>query len=338
MGLDPRAVGAASLSRPPAITSLTAAFTIDPAQLPSHGPKGYTRAVIISASRRCDMPAFQFDWLLDRLRDGFCEVPNPWDARRVRRVSLAKADVDCLVLWTRDPRPILARLGELEDFGLPFYVQVTITAYPRSLEPGVAPLDGVIEAVQGLARRLEPRRVVWRYDPIIAASGMGTDFHAANFGALAGRLSGAVERVVLSLLDEYRGTASRLAAAGLRNPVFGSSRTPAPGRGADATSPGVAARLPPEPYPAVLGAVAGLAARHAIAPFACAEPWDLSSFGIRRGACVDSELVARIAGGSAVPSGAKDRGQRPFCGCAPSVDIGRYGPCPAACVYCYARR
>ncbi|MDA8425359.1 MAG: DUF1848 family protein, partial [Treponema sp.] len=34
----------------------------------------------------------------------------------------------------------------------------------------------------------------------------------------------------------------------------------------------------------------------------------------------------------------KDPGQRPECRCAPSVDIGVYGACPAGCVYCYANR
>jgi DNA repair photolyase len=209
---------------------------------------------------------------------------------------------------------------------MPWYVQVTLTAYPRALEPGAPPSAEVVAAMAALAERLGPRRVVWRYDPIIAAHGLGLAFHEANFAALAGRLAGRVERVVVSLLDEYRSTARRLKAAGHPDPVFASAL-----KGREA-SPG----LPPEPYPAILAAIGRLAALAGMEARACAEPWDLSGFGIGPGACIDAGLVSRISGTS--PSAAKDRNQRPDCGCAASVDIGSYGACPTGCVYCYARR
>ncbi|MCA9754062.1 MAG: DUF1848 family protein, partial [Gemmatimonadetes bacterium] len=47
---------------------------------------------IISASRRTDIPAFHSEWMLRRLRAGFCHVIHPYSAR-VRRVSLAPEDV-----------------------------------------------------------------------------------------------------------------------------------------------------------------------------------------------------------------------------------------------------
>ena len=95
-------------------------------------------------------------------------------------------------------------------------------------------------------------------------------------------------------------------------------------------------RLPPRPYPAILEALAKAARDRGLGLQSCAEDFDLEGFGIGRGACIDGALVREVCGKDLEPG--RDRGQRPACLCAKSVDIGGYGPCPAACAYCYARR
>ena len=142
--------------------------------------------MIVSASRRTDLPAYYAEWLIGRIDAGYCLVRNPYDARRSARVSLAPEDVDFLVLWTRDPRPIIPRMSELDAKGI--------------------------------------RRVQWRYDPIFVAEGLDADFHRAAFERTAAALEGSTERVTLSLLDEYAGTASRLARAGFPGATFGSAK------------------------------------------------------------------------------------------------------------------
>ncbi len=292
--------------------------------------------MIISASRRCDLPAFGLEAFLADLKAGFRLVPNPWDARKPRRVELGRKAVDGIVFWTRDPRALLARLGQLQDLGFPFYVQLTITGYPRSLEPGGLGPEEACEAAQALAARIGPEAVLWRYDPIVLAEpGLDPGFHLRNFAVQARRLAGATRSVTLSLLDEYRFTTSRLARAGFHNPAYGSPRkAPAP------PSPFPAGSLPAEPWPGLLADLARLAQEADLEARACAEPWDLSSLGIGRASCVDPGLLDRLGGRDPGQprSQARDRGQRRACGCATSVDVGSYGPCPRACVYCYARR
>ncbi|HOX31472.1 MAG TPA: DUF1848 domain-containing protein [Spirochaetales bacterium] len=282
--------------------------------------------MLVSASRRCDLPAFRMGWLMERLREGRVEVPNPYDARRSRLVGLAPAEVECMVFWTRDPRPLAARARELEELGYRFYAQVTITGYPPELEPGCLRPPEAVGAFAALAEAVGPERALWRYDPILVAAGLDADWHRRNFAALAAALEGRTRRVTLSLLDEYAHTQGRLERAGFPGAVFGSPRKPG----------AAAAALPPEPYPGLLAELASIARSRGIEPLACAEPYDLSGLGIGRGACVDPALIEALFG-VAIGSG-KDRGQRPGCGCAPSVDIGEYGSCPAACAYCYARR
>jgi len=345
--------------------------------------------MIVSVSRRCDIPAWGMDAFMADLAAGFRLVPNPFDARKARRVSLAPEDVDCLVFWTRNPRAILEREAELRARGYPFIVQVTITGYPRALEPGAPDREEVAATLRELASRIGSRRIAWRYDPVIATRPddapdiiapparprLDATFHATNFAAIAESLEGAAGRVILSLIDEYGNTRKRLARAGYPDAVFASPRG-APARSAPASgagdsgaagvmaSPGAAKgasgrrasgaagqgylpgfgteretaepRLPPPPYPAILEALASAARERGLGLQSCAEDFDLEGFGIRREACIDGDLIREICGKDLEPG--RDGGQRPACLCAKSVDIGVYGPCPAACAYCYARR
>ncbi|MBL8968911.1 MAG: DUF1848 domain-containing protein [Spirochaetaceae bacterium] len=280
--------------------------------------------MIVSASRRCDLPAFAMDWFTARLDAGYCLVRNPFDARRFRRVPLVPESVECFAFWTRDPRPLLDRADGLERRGFSFLTQVTITGYPQALEPGVPATAAALAAFVALAARRGPEAVVWRYDPIIlagrggpgskAAPDLDRDFHLRNFSALAAALEGSCRRVVLSLLDEYRGTRTRLAGAGWRRPGFG----------------------PSDAALALAAELAAIARSRGMEPRSCAEPALLAAAGIEPGPCLDAELLSRIAG-RPLPAG-RDPGQRPDCRCCPSVDIGAYGACPAGCAYCYARR
>lgn len=302
--------------------------------------------MIVSASRRCDIPAYAMDWLMNRVEAGYCLVRNPFDARSLRRVSLLPEDLDCLVFWTRDPRPLLPRIAELEGRGIPFYVQMTITGYPRSIEPGSPALEDALAAAAALSERIGRRRLAWRYDPIFVAAatgeGLDTRFHRENFERIARALEGKTRRVIVSLLDEYRGTRRRLEAAGLRGLVFGSASGEGKGGGSADEGQGLLfggtrSLLPPQPYPELLADLARIARGHGLPIQACAEPYELSGLGIEAGACVDSKLVEEISGRRLESLAARDKGQRGACRCAPSVDIGAYGACRAACAYCYAR-
>lgn len=326
--------------------------------------------MIISASRRSDLPAYQLPAFLRALEAGFIEVANPFNAAQRRRVSLAPEDVDCLVFWTRDPRPLLSRLDELGPCRDRCFVHVTLTAYPPALEPRVPPAAAVIEAIGSLAAAMGPGRLAWRYDPLILAGELELGWHEDNFRRLAAALGGRVSRVVFSLLDEYRATRSRLARAGYPGALFGSPQTvtvtggakepetgvtvphnprPAPQHEARVTVPhssqpelpGLASeapppRLPPEPWPSLLRSLAAIAAEKGLPAQACAEPFDLETLGIARRACIDGPELGELFGFPA--STGRDKGQRGACSCSPSVDVGSYGDCPSGCVYCYARR
>ncbi len=185
--------------------------------------------MIISASRRTDIPAFYTPWLMNRIAAGYCTVPNPFNRNQVTRVSLLPEEVAAIVFWTRNPRPLLARLDELDARGFRYYFQYTILDYPRALEPKTPPVDAAVRTFRALADRLGPARVIWRYDPIVLSLATDADFHRQRFAAIARQLRGSTQRVVVSVMDHYKKIAGRLqalAAQGIEIPAAPGERWP----------------------------------------------------------------------------------------------------------------
>jgi len=279
--------------------------------------------MIVSVSRRCDIPRFKFDWFMERLNGGFAEVVNPYNPMQIRRVLLTprkygmetKDGVDVFVFWTREPQNILVYADELERRGFPFYVMVTVTGYPSELEPDVPETSKVLTAMKKLAQKIGQDRVIWRYDPVILTSLTDEAFHRRNFQALAETLAGFVKRVIISLYDEYRGAKQRL----------GEKEKAGKLRMLDTN----------DNIKDLLTDIANTAQTAGMEIQSCAEKEDFSSAGIKGGACIDSALINKLFG---IDCKGKDKNQRPHCLCCQSVDIGVYGTCNARCVYCYAYR
>lgn len=270
--------------------------------------------MIISASRRTDIPAFYSDWLMRRLRSGTCTVANPFNPRQVSRVSLRVEDVDALVFWTRDPRPLMPHLSELDRRGYRYYFLFTLLAYPREFEPATPSTETALEAFHDLADLLGPERVVWRYDPMVLSNVTDAAYHERAFARLAESLKGVTRRCVVSLMDPYRKVRRRMGALAGDGVVW---------REWDVDTLAPLARR-----------MAACAAGHGIELVSCAERHDLQPYGIPPGKCVDDALMAHVLGVRVAP--AKDRAQRKACRCVKSRDIGAYETCTFGCRYCYA--
>jgi DNA repair photolyase len=280
--------------------------------------------MIISASRRCDIPRFHFDWFLKRIGAGYVDVANPFNAAQVRRVSLKPEDAQFIAFWTRDPRPLL--ISKLDQYS--FYTMITMTGYPEILEPNAPPAGDIIRAMKVMSEKWGRKRVIWRYDPIFFSGITNADFHCRNFAELAAELSGFVDRVIISFYDEYAGAKRRLSALEKDGLLEVFPHCDQDGRLALELKE-LAAEL------ARIASEAGMEMR------SCAEAEDLSGLGIKPGACIDGELIQELLGGgqgSLSQIGSKDKNQRRNCRCVSSVDIGSYGSCAAGCVYCYAQR
>ncbi len=273
--------------------------------------------MIISASRRTDILAFYATWFMNRVRAGYCTVPNPFNRAQVSRISLLPQDVDVIVFWTRNPRPLLPALDELDARGYRYYFQYTILDNPRRIDARTPPVDAAIDAFQMLAARVGPARVIWRYDPIVLSSVTDATFHQERYAWIAAQLQGYTTRSVISILDLYRKAERRLRALSAHGVTF-----------PDQTPDQIAG------FDAMMRSLVATAARCGMEIVSCAEAIDLTGYGVRPGKCVDDELIERVFGLRIdLP---KDPNQRAACGCVKSRDIGMYDSCLFGCQYCYA--
>ncbi|MCL5026190.1 MAG: DUF1848 domain-containing protein [Chloroflexi bacterium] len=279
-------------------------------------PDGQAQRIVISCSRRCDVPRWHFGWLAASLRAGSASFHGV--GGRARRVSLLPAAVHSLVLWSKDFRHFTGSeevLRLLEPYSLYFHFTITGLGGTQ-VEPGVPPASEMLSQLEALASRWEPERINWRFDPIV-------------FWREDGRLC--------SNLDLFSPLADSVAATGVTRCTFSfadwSYRKPAVRavrRGFDYVDPPLETKL------AAAGCLAQIAASSGLDLYSCAAPQWADVPGIRRAACIDGALLGRLHPHGEPALLGKDRGQRAHCGCTPSVDIGSYGRCPHACIYCYA--
>ncbi|MDR3085820.1 MAG: DUF1848 domain-containing protein, partial [Christensenellaceae bacterium] len=159
--------------------------------------------MILSASRRTDIPAHFAPWLMGRLREGFLCVRNPFNHAQQRRIELNPAKIDCIVFWSKDPSPLLPYLDEIDRLGYRYVFQFTLNPYGPELEPKLRPLEERLSAFLELSRSLGAARVLWRYDPIVLHEGLPMQEHFRRFAALCDRLAKHTAFVTISFLDLY---------------------------------------------------------------------------------------------------------------------------------------
>lgn len=263
--------------------------------------------MILSVSRRTDIPAFYSEWFFNRMKEGFVYVRNPMNIHQVSKILISPDVIDCIVFWSKNPRPMLSRLDELKDYM--YYFQFTVNPYDKGLELGVPRKEGIINTFKELSEKIGPKRVIWRYDPILLTDSMGIDYHVRYFEEIAKRLAGFTDTCVISFVDLYKKTQ--------RNLQDTSAREPSLREMVD-----LATKL------------FFIASRYGIKIQTCAEEIALDSVGIKHGKCIDNALIEDLLGVKLVVD--KDPNQRKECGCVQSIDIGEYNTCAHGCKYCYA--
>jgi len=296
--------------------------------------------VIISASRATDIPAFYAQWFIDRIKRGYLVWYNPFNHQPVF-VSFNNCKV--IVFWTKNPKPLMPFLKDLDGQGIHYYFQLTLNDYEKEgFELNLPPLDERIDTFKALSEHIGKEKLVWRFDPMIITPSLQPQEILKRVLTIGNQLKSYTNRFVFSFIDivTYRKVQRNL--SHLTGKTFKIA----------------------EPTPAQMHEIAeGLSKIRElwqregfdISFASCAETIDLEPYGISHNRCIDSELMKQIFSkdkdlvqflnyGKAsslrvkpLPAEQwKDRGQRKACGCMVSKDIGMYNSCHHFCVYCYA--
>ncbi|MDL2238367.1 DUF1848 domain-containing protein [Christensenellaceae bacterium OttesenSCG-928-K19] len=266
--------------------------------------------MIISASRRTDIPALYSEWFFQRIKEKHVLVRNPVSYHQISRVSLLPDIVDCIVFWTKNPKPMLDRLDLLKDYD--FYFQFALNPYANEIECSLPPKSlEIIDTFKALSDMIGPERVVWRYSPLLLSDKYTMEYHVEYFEKIAIRLCRYTKQCMLSFLDMYPKIKDRMEQRHIAVPTEGEKRYAA-------------------------AHFSEIAKQNDIEVESCSEFLDLTDEGVLPGKCIDDRLIGRITGEQYNLK--KDKNQRPQCGCVPSIDIGAYNTCTNGCLYCYANR
>jgi len=264
--------------------------------------------MILSVSRRTDIPCYYADWFFNRIKEGRLYVRNPMNPRQVSQIDISPKVVDCIVFWTKNPEPMLERLEELKAYD--YYFQFTLTPYGQDIEPYVPhKKERMIPVFQRLSEAIGKERVIWRYDPILFNEVYTEEYHRKAFVQMAEALSGYTGRCVISFVDIYAKNKKEMERLKLTE-------------------------KPEQELRDFVKFLSKTAGEYKIEVAACAEGQDFSDCGVKRSSCIDRELIEQITGSRLKVT--KDSGQRPECGCVESMEVGTYDTCLNGCKYCYA--
>jgi hypothetical protein len=272
--------------------------------------------MIISASRRTDIPKYYSEWFVNRIKEGYVDVRNPMNASQVSRYSLSSEIVDGIVFWTKDPAPMLKRLDALSEYS--YYFQFSLTPYGKDIESNLPDKHELINTFKELSSRIGSDRVNWRYDPILLNGKYSMEYQIRAFEKIATELDGYTNKVTISFIDEYN--------FGGRS-VYSSLQT---------------GEITIAQQNLLAEKILEIARDKGMSVDTCAEKIDLQKYGIEHGRCVDGRIFERLNGcklsrlKTRYEELAKDTAQRKECHCVESIDIGWPNTCLNGCKYCYA--
>ena len=259
--------------------------------------------MILNVSGRTDIVAFYTPWFMNRYKEGYLDVRNPFNSKLVSRINFS--NVDLILFCTKNPLPIIDMIKEIDK---PIIFHVTLTPYKKDIEPYVIDKRLVIEGIKRLSGILGSDNVVVRYDPIFLSDSYTLMYHIRAFDKMCKLLKGYVKKVVVSFLDDYKNVRYNMRYLRLR-------------------------AFTEEDYKQIGLNFSRSALENGMSVQTCFEERNLVNYGFTRGECLSLSLAEKITGKK--PKKWKARGKK-GCNCAEMVDVGVYNTCKHFCKYCYA--
>lgn len=259
--------------------------------------------MILNVSGRTDIVAFYSEWFMNRYKEGYLDVRNPFNKKLVSRIYFS--DVDLIMFCTKNPIPIIDKIKEINK---PILFHITLTPYNKDIEPNVIDKTKIIEGIKKLSKIIGIDNIYVRYDPIIISDKYNIDYHIKAFNKLCILLNGYVKRIIISFLDEYKNVKEN------RNILKYKTLTD-------------------NDYKLISRNFSKIASNNGMTVQTCFEDRNLVEYGLIKGECLSHELAYKLTGKSYKSWTARKERK---CNCVQMVDIGVYNSCKHFCKYCYA--
>ena len=259
--------------------------------------------MILNVSGRTDIVAFYTEWFMNRYKEGYLDVRNPFNKKLVSRIYFS--DVDLIMFCTKNPIPIIDKIKEINK---PILFHITLTPYNKDIEPNVIDKTKIIEGIKKLSKIIGIDNIYIRYDPIIISDKYNIDYHIKAFSKLCSLLNGYVKRIIISFLDEYKNVKEN------RNILKYKILTD-------------------NDYKLIGEYFGKIALNNGMTVQTCFEDRNLVEYGLIKGECLSHELAYKLTGKSYKSWTARKERK---CNCVQMVDIGVYNSCKHFCKYCYA--
>ena len=259
--------------------------------------------MILNVSGRTDIVAFYSKWFLNRLKEGYVDVRNPFNPNLVSRINFE--DVDLILFCTKKPIPII---DKLDDIKIPYIFHVTITPYKKDIEPNLPSKSDIIEAVKKISTTIGIENVYVRYDPIFISKKYNVEYHIKAFKKLCSLLKGYVKTIIVSFIDNYQNVRKNLPYLKYRS-------------------------FTEEDYKLIGENFSKIAKNNNMVVQTCFEERNLTEYGFIKGECMSKELAFKLTGKTYKKWQAR---KGSACNCVELVDIGVYNSCNHLCKYCYA--
>lgn len=256
--------------------------------------------MVLMVSGRTDIVAFYTEWFMNRYKEGYVDVRNPFNKKLVSRINFN--DVDIIMFCTKNPIPIVKYL---RDINKPILFHVTLTPYKKDIEPNVINKKQIVEAIKNISNVIGKDNIVVRYDPILVNDKYTIDYHKKAFKKLCELLDGYITKIIISFIDDYKNVRKNVGILKYKE-------------------------LTDDDYKEIGISFNESATSHNIKVQTCYEERDLSEYGFIKDVCLSQNLAFKLSGKGFKKWKARE------CGCVEMVDIGTYNSCNHRCKYCYA--
>ena len=259
--------------------------------------------MILNVSGRTDIVAFYSNWFMNRYKEGFVDVRNPFNPKMISRIYFN--DVDAILFCTKNPTPLLKYLKEIKK---PIIFHVTLTPYHKDIEPNVPSKIEIIESIKKLSNIIGSKNLSIRYDPIFLNEKYNIEYHKKAFERMCKLLNGYTQKIIVSFIDDYKNVRNNIEYLKLRE-------------------------FTEDDYREIGISFSTIAKKYDMTVQTCFEDRNLAEYGFTIGECLSHELAYTLTGKKF--SNWKARKEQK-CNCVQMVDIGVYNTCHHICKYCYA--